>query len=47
MVCDDLEGLVKVVSGLVGVVDFSFWYEGSELILGVNLGNEIVSEGLR
>jgi hypothetical protein len=24
LVCDDLEGLVRSVSGLVGVVDFSF-----------------------
>ncbi|KAK4198060.1 hypothetical protein QBC40DRAFT_96830 [Triangularia verruculosa] len=28
LVCDDLEGLVKAVGGLVGVVDFSFRYGG-------------------
>jgi len=27
LVCDDLEGLVRAVSGLVGVVDFSFRVE--------------------
>ncbi|KAK4662235.1 uncharacterized protein QC763_701440 [Podospora pseudopauciseta] len=47
LVCDDLEGLVKAVSGLVGVVDFSFRYEGSESTLGANSGNETASEGLR
>ncbi|KAK3944348.1 hypothetical protein QBC46DRAFT_173564 [Diplogelasinospora grovesii] len=30
LVCDDLEGLVKAVSGLVGVVDFSFRVSKSE-----------------
>lgn len=30
LVCDDLSGLVRAVSGLVGVVDFSFRYEQSE-----------------
>ncbi|KAH6627549.1 hypothetical protein F5144DRAFT_603805 [Chaetomium tenue] len=30
LVCDDLQGLVQAVSGLVGVVDFSFSFDGSE-----------------
>ncbi|KAK1751277.1 hypothetical protein QBC47DRAFT_80298 [Echria macrotheca] len=30
LVCDDLEGLAKAVSGLVGVVDFSFRIDSSE-----------------
>jgi hypothetical protein len=30
LVCDDLEGLVRAVSGLVGVVDFSFSFGESE-----------------
>ncbi|KAK3296349.1 uncharacterized protein B0H64DRAFT_442667 [Chaetomium fimeti] len=33
LVCDDLEGLVRAVSGLVGVVDFSFSFSGSESTL--------------
>ncbi|KAL2195453.1 hypothetical protein P885DRAFT_70547 [Corynascus similis CBS 632.67] len=35
LVCDDLEGLVRAVSGLVGVVDFSFKWEESESTLNV------------
>lgn len=34
LVCDDLEGLVKAVSGLVGVVDFSFRYGASDSTVG-------------
>jgi len=34
LICDDLEGLVKAVSGLVGVVDFSFRVGGSDSSLG-------------
>ncbi len=30
LICDDLEGLIKAVSGLVGVVDFSFRVDVSE-----------------
>ncbi|KAK0662997.1 hypothetical protein QBC41DRAFT_27189 [Cercophora samala] len=47
LVCDDLEGLVKAVSGLVGVVDFSFRYEGSESTLGAVEGVGTSSGGLR
>jgi hypothetical protein len=36
LVCDDLEGLVKAVSGLVGVVDFSFRIGGSDATLGTD-----------
>jgi len=38
LVCDDLEALVKSMSGLVGVVDFSFRVEGS-------LTSSVVSDG--
>ncbi|KAK0623816.1 hypothetical protein B0T14DRAFT_536590 [Immersiella caudata] len=38
LVCDDLEGLVKTVSGLVGVVDFSIRVEGSGSTLGSSGG---------
>lgn len=38
LVCDDLEGLVKTVSGLVGVVDFSIRVEGSEFLSGRGKG---------
>jgi hypothetical protein len=38
LVCDDLEGLVKTVSGLVGVVDFSIRVEGSGTTLGSSTG---------
>jgi len=34
LVCDDLEGLVKAVSGLVGIVDFSFRVGSSESSIG-------------
>ncbi|KAK0646981.1 hypothetical protein B0T16DRAFT_429608 [Cercophora newfieldiana] len=34
LVCDDLEGLVKTVSGLVGVVDFTIRVGGSGTTLG-------------
>ncbi|KAK5655727.1 hypothetical protein OQA88_5264 [Cercophora sp. LCS_1] len=34
LVCDDLEGLMRDVSGLVGVVDFSFRVGGSDSTLG-------------
>ena len=39
LVCDDLEGLMKAVSGLVGVVDFSFRVNGSESSLDLAGGN--------
>jgi hypothetical protein len=39
LVCDDLEGLMKAVSGLVGVVDFSFRVGGSESMLDLGDGN--------
>jgi hypothetical protein len=35
LVCDDLEGLMRAVSGLVGVVDFGFRVGGSESTLDV------------
>lgn len=38
LVCDDLEGLVRAVSGLVGVVDFSFKL-GEESESNLDLGN--------
>ncbi|KAL2020820.1 hypothetical protein VTK56DRAFT_7913 [Thermocarpiscus australiensis] len=38
LVCDDLEGLVRAVSGLVGVVDFSFRFGGSDSTLDLNSG---------
>ncbi|KAH8899072.1 hypothetical protein GQ53DRAFT_635582 [Thozetella sp. PMI_491] len=36
LVCDDLEGLVRAVSGLVGVVDFSFGLDRSNITLAVD-----------
>ncbi|KAL2160454.1 hypothetical protein VTH06DRAFT_1142 [Thermothelomyces fergusii] len=45
LVCDDLEGLVRAVSGLVGVVDFSFKLGGesdSSLDLGTTQGKRKV-----
>ncbi|KAF4431001.1 MFS transporter [Fusarium austroafricanum] len=39
LVCDDLEGLVRAMSGLVGVVDFSFGVGGRD-----SRSNEIVEE---
>ncbi|KAL2182041.1 uncharacterized protein P884DRAFT_190488, partial [Thermothelomyces heterothallicus CBS 202.75] len=45
LVCDDLEGLVRAVSGLVGVVDFSFKLGGeseSSLDLGATQGKKKV-----
>ncbi|KAK4178019.1 hypothetical protein QBC36DRAFT_299736 [Triangularia setosa] len=47
LVCDDLEGLVKAVSGLVGVVDFSFRYEGSESTLGAKEAAGTARGGMR
>ncbi len=38
LVCDDLEGLMRAVSGLVGVVDFSFRFGGSESSLDLPRG---------
>ena len=38
LVCDDLEGLMRSVSGLVGVVDFSFRFGGSESSLDLGGG---------
>lgn len=41
LVCDDLEGLMKAVSGLVGVVDFSFRFVvGSDSTLDVGSGHD-------
>jgi hypothetical protein len=34
LVCDDLEGLIRSISGLVGVVDFSYRVDRSESSLG-------------
>ncbi|KAK0719079.1 hypothetical protein B0T21DRAFT_374722 [Apiosordaria backusii] len=47
LVCDDLEGLVKAVSGLVGVVDFSFRYVGSESTVGAKSIADSAPGGLR
>ncbi len=38
LVCDDLEGLMRSVSGLVGVVDFGFRFGGSESSLDLGGG---------
>ncbi|KAK4187160.1 hypothetical protein QBC35DRAFT_474804 [Podospora australis] len=38
LVCDDLEGLVKAVSGLVGVVDFSFRQGANDSTVGNEKG---------
>jgi hypothetical protein len=44
LVCDDLEGLVKAVSGLVGVVDFSFRLAGiSDSTLDLGGGSDATS----
>ncbi|KAM7193793.1 Protein of unknown function (DUF2422) domain containing protein [Naviculisporaceae sp. PSN 640] len=44
LVCDDLEALVKAVSGLVGVVDFSFRVTGSQSDMSMpGSGSEIGS----
>ncbi|GAB1320884.1 ER transporter 6TM N-terminal domain-containing protein [Madurella fahalii] len=40
LVCDDLEELVKAVSGLVGVVDFSFRFVGGDSTLSLGRGDE-------
>ncbi len=42
LVCDDLEGLMRAVSGLVGVVDFSLRFDESEsrLDLGGRMGGK-------
>ncbi|KAL2131186.1 hypothetical protein VTI74DRAFT_5434 [Chaetomium olivicolor] len=40
LVCDDLEGLMKAVSGLVGVVDFSFRFGGSDSSLDLSAESE-------
>ncbi|KAK3380468.1 hypothetical protein B0T24DRAFT_195720 [Lasiosphaeria ovina] len=45
LVCDDLEGLMKAVAGLVGVVDFSFRIARSESTLGSSGGGTKVSGG--
>jgi hypothetical protein len=38
LVCDDLEGLMRAISGLVGVVDFGFRFGGSESSLDLSPG---------
>lgn len=45
LVCDDLEELVKAVSGLVGVVDFSFRFVGSDSMLSWGHDDEGCSGG--
>ncbi|KXX82691.1 hypothetical protein MMYC01_201068 [Madurella mycetomatis] len=45
LVCDDLEELVKAVSGLVGVVDFSFRFVGSDSMLSLGHDDEGCSGG--
>jgi len=45
LVCDDLEGLVKTVSGLVGVVDFSIRVGGSDSTLWSGGGGDRKGKG--
>ena len=41
LVCDDLEGMIQTISGLVGVVDFSFRLDESQ----VNVGDDDKGKG--
>ncbi|KAK3339976.1 hypothetical protein B0T25DRAFT_366156 [Lasiosphaeria hispida] len=45
LVCDDLEGLVKAVSGLVGVVDFSFRIGGGDSSSSLSSADERSTTG--
>ncbi|KAL3292387.1 MFS transporter protein [Colletotrichum asianum] len=47
LVCDDLEGLVRAVSSLVGVVDFSFRVNGSEATLSSSEEDDVTGKAKR
>ncbi|KAK2013273.1 hypothetical protein LZ32DRAFT_604565 [Colletotrichum eremochloae] len=47
LVCDDLEGLVRSISSLVGVVDFSFRINQSEATLATSDEDDVEGKGKR